>query len=179
MFSATFVNSLILLFLVLNIFSIKVPDLNVKSFQKIKAQDSQPVEINLSMDEYEFRPETIRFKSGEEVILKVTNEGKETHQFTAGNFVNAERTRFTQYLFKDIEVKKSVGKEKLKPLTPKEKQGNTIIELKTGQSGRLVFSIPFSKAGLWWIACFGRTGNEAETHYQKGMKGVMLVEPQK
>ncbi|MGK7371583.1 MAG: hypothetical protein ACNS64_15335 [Candidatus Halalkalibacterium sp. M3_1C_030] len=179
MFSATFTTSLIILFLVLNIFSLQAPDLNVKSVKKANAQSFQPVEINLSMDEYEFRPETIRFISGEEVVLKVTNEGKETHQFVAGNFVNAERTRFTQYLFKDIEVKKSVGKEKLKPLTPKEKQRNTIIELKTGQSGRLVFSIPFSKAGLWWIACFGRTESETETHYQKGMKGVMLVEPQK
>ena len=179
MFFAASTNSLILIFLVLNIFSFLAPELNIKSVKKANAQSFQPVEINLSMDEYEFRPESIRFKSGEEVILNVTNEGKEPHQLAAGNFVKAGKSGFNQPLFKNIEVKRSVGSQQLKPLTPEEKQGNVIIELKPGQRGRLVFSIPFSKAGLWWIACFGRTESETETHYQKGMKGVMLVEPQK
>lgn len=70
--------------------------------QHADAQESGPLMIEVTLDDYSFSPEPLRIPAGREVTLVIRNVGKYAHEFMAGR--DAEGNDFAQDLFADLHV---------------------------------------------------------------------------
>ena len=65
-------------------------------------QETEPLRIDVTLDEYSFAPEPLRIPAGRPVTLVIRNAGKVAHEFMAGREV--EGNDFRQDLFADLHV---------------------------------------------------------------------------
>jgi len=70
--------------------------------QHADAQETEPLMIEVTLDEYSFSPEPLRIPAGREVTLIIRNVGEYAHEFMAGR--DPEGNDFKQDLFADLHV---------------------------------------------------------------------------
>ena len=134
------------------------------------------IEVTITMDDYRFEPDTLQLETYDVIVLKFINKGTVPHGFIAGELVSAARDGFNQSMFEGVEVQKTVGSQTMTTIPENSGQlHDAIITLGPEETGRLVFTLPNKNAGVWWIGCFESSGEM--THYQLGMRGLVLVEP--
>lgn len=161
-----------------------------------KPGDAKVIEI--TMDDYAFTPDTIRVPTDEPVKLKFINQGDKEHEFMAGT--GRKSHGFKTDLFAGVDVTKEKPDEETEHEEEhheEEETGDkehaheeeheehemeeehhehsgTMIELESGQTGSMEFTLPESKKGTYRIACFEEAGEEK--HFELGMTGVLIVE---
>jgi plastocyanin len=129
------------------------------------------------MDDYRFEPDTLQLETYDVIVLKFINRGTVPHGFAAGELVSAEEDGFNRSMFEGVEVRKTVGSQTMTTIPENSGQlHDAIITLGAEETGRLVFSLPNKNAGVWWFGCFENL--DTKSHYQLGMKGLVLVEPE-
>ena len=70
--------------------------------QPADAQETEPLMIEVTLDEYSFSPEPLRIPAGREVTLVIRNVGEYPHEFMAGR--DPEGNDFKQDLLADLHV---------------------------------------------------------------------------
>lgn len=134
------------------------------------------IEVSITMDDYEFEPDTLRLEAYDVIVLTFINRGSVAHGFAAGEFVSAANDGFNRSMFEDVKVRKTVGSQTDTIIPEKSRQlHDAMITLDPEETGRLVFTLPNENAGVWWMGCFESSGEM--THYQLGMTGLVLVKP--
>lgn len=134
-------------------------------------------ETTITMTESKFDPDTIQVKAGQEVTLRLVNEGEKEHEILFGRNLKMEEGAPGGYevdLFeRDPNQVEASGGEGFHEGTPEEiAEEGYHVELEPGAEGTLVFTVPASKAGEWEMGCFIDDG----AHYDEGMKGTFVVE---
>ena len=147
-------------------------------------QNQQSINIEVTLGDYWFKPDTIQVQAGQKVVLQLKNKGTVEHELMAGNIVSDDMDQFKKDLFSGVSIEKKVPSEGSESAEePMEEDGHegeeehegNMIALEPGQSGTMTFTLPESKTGTWKIGCFETTAGKP--HYQFGMKGVLVVNP--
>jgi uncharacterized cupredoxin-like copper-binding protein len=135
------------------------------------------------MKEFKFEPEILHLKVGERVILTIKNEGQVEHEWVAGQgLVNtSDEQGFKKDLFavlkprvtgREYELEKVSAKPSAKDTAEGEnaKRLSTEIDVESGGTATLRFTVPASAKGHWDVACL------LPGHYESGMKGAIEIE---
>jgi uncharacterized cupredoxin-like copper-binding protein len=143
-------------------------------------QNQQTINIEVTLGDYWFKPDTIQVQAGQKVVLQLKNKGTVEHEFMAGNMVSDDMDQFKKDLFSGVSIEKKVPSEGSESGEESNEEGEeehegNMMELEPGQSGTMTFTLPESKTGTWKIGCFETTAGKP--HYQFGMKGVLVVNP--
>jgi plastocyanin len=142
-------------------------------------------EITITQQEYEFIPDAIKVKAGQEVRITLVNQGEKEHEFMVGRNVmvmNDVPSGFMTDFFEDIEVR---AERNGQPVPLMELMGHDMDAMEAmGHSGfmvaqdegsapvTLIFTVPADRVGEWTIGCFEDDGD----HWEEGMKGKLIVE---
>ncbi len=119
----------------------------------MKAADWEKMEtVDVILEEYSYKPNELKFKTGVPYKLQIRNKGKVKHYFTAGKFFKSIATRKVQSN-SDGEIKAPYF---------------SALEVFPGRSLDLYF-IPVMK-GSYKLQC------TIEGHEAKGMHGVIVIE---
>ncbi len=170
----------------------------VSSFaQPADAQETEPLLIEVTLDEYSFSPEPLRIPAGREVTLVIRNVGEFPHEFMAGR--DAEGNDFKQDLFADLHVNiEKVDTTEAGHAEHNEDAGHeadaghdehaeqsadaqqhahdaehahgTMVEAQAGETFHMTFTLPEDRRGEWATGCF------LMGHYDAGMHGTLIVE---
>ncbi|GBD08047.1 hypothetical protein HRbin22_00276 [Candidatus Thermoflexus japonica] len=140
-----------------------------------------PLAVQIAMSEYQFEPNVVRVKAGQEVRLTLVNKGKEAHELMVGRNVVTHEGRpagFAQDFFEGISVRAERGGKPidLKELMEEEEEGahGFMVALEPGEEPvTLIFTVPSDKVGEWEMGCFENDGS----HWQLGMQGKWIVQP--
>lgn len=128
------------------------------------------VEIDVTMTEFQFDPDTISFPAGAEVHLNLTNEGAIEHEILIGR--DAGDGYGTDLFDHDPSQVEASGDEGFHVGSAEEiDEEGYHVELEPGASGTLIFTVPESKAGEWEMGCFIDEG----AHYNAGMVGTVEI----
>lgn len=158
-------------------------------------QETEPVRIDVTLDEYSFAPEPLRIPAGRPVTLVIRNVGRVAHEFMAGR--DAEGDDFRQDLFADLHVniepagmaadhaehadagQADAGHDHdAAPDAPAdaahahggEHEHGTMVEAGAGEVFLMTFTLPEDRRGEWATGCF------LPGHYDAGMHGTLIVE---
>jgi uncharacterized cupredoxin-like copper-binding protein len=129
------------------------------------------INIDISLGDYWFKPDTLKVQAGHKIVLHLKNEGTIEHEFMAGKKVSEDMDHFKTGLFKDVPIERS----KKRVSEDYEEDHGKMISLKRGESSTISFTLPESKTGTWEIGCFEKTAGNS--HYKFGMKGILVVKP--
>lgn len=139
--------------------------------------------MTLVMKEFKFEPDTLHLKVGERVILTIKNEGQVEHEWVAGQGIvnTADEQGFKKDLFallkprvtgREYELERASAKPSSKDTAEGEsvRRLGTEIDVESGGTATLRFTVPASARGQWDMACL------LPGHYESGMKGTILIE---
>jgi uncharacterized cupredoxin-like copper-binding protein len=151
--------------------------------------------IHLKLKDFAFKPDTLRIPAGEPVKIMMKNTGKVTHEFMAGKGgIAASGDGFKQDLFHNVTVHHTGGTvemsgmnmgdmnmsgmkmDSMKMGKMKKMESSFMIDVKPGKKASISFTLPESTKGTWKMGCFFKFGQTSKTHYDAGMKGVVIVE---
>jgi plastocyanin len=144
---------------------------NSKNGQDKKAgTQSDTITIKLTLKDYAFKPDTLRIPAGKPVKIILKNTGDAVHEFMAGKGgVAPSGMGFKQDLFRNIKVHNHGGVAMIM-------HSSYMIDVKPGKHASISFTLPESKKGTYQMGCFVEFNYSSKTHYDKGMKGVVIVE---
>jgi uncharacterized cupredoxin-like copper-binding protein len=115
------------------------------------------------------------------------NTGRVTHEFMAGKGgIAASGDGFKHDLFHNVTVHHSGGKVEMSGMNMdgmnmsnmnmREMESSFMIDVKPDEKASISFTLPKSTKGTWKMGCFFKFGQTSKTHYDAGMKGVVIVE---
>ena len=152
-------------------------------------QETEPLRIDVTLDEYSFGPESLRIPAGRPVTLVIRNVGRVSHEFMAGRDV--EGNDFRQDLFADLHVNiepaemaeghdehTDAGHADVAHDAPaetehahgEEHEHGTMVEAAPGEVFLMTFTLPEDRRGEWTTGCF------LSGHYEAGMHGTLIVQ---
>ncbi|HYW35316.1 MAG TPA: DUF2231 domain-containing protein [Balneolaceae bacterium] len=135
---------------------------------KTSPSATDTVTIPLTLKDYAYVPDTLKIPTGKPVKIMLKNTGKMIHEFMAGKGgVRSDEHGFKQSLFSKVSVNNSGGMVETDP--------SFMIDLKPGNKASISFTLPASKKGTWKMGCFRQYKKTDKTHYDIGMKGVIIV----
>jgi len=109
------------------------------------AQAGKPVTIDMQLSEFHFAPSHLDLTKGQTYLLRVTNDGKHAHSFSAKDF------------FKAVDLSPAASA----------KVGDGDIEVPTGQTVEV--EVTAAKAGSYEMHC------SHPLHSTLGMKGQIVI----
>ncbi|MBI2867336.1 MAG: hypothetical protein HYX97_03250 [Chloroflexi bacterium] len=114
------------------------------------------------------KPDVIKIREGQEVSLKLVNEGREEHEFLIGRRVEMEGDKAVGY--KPNDFGKVLATFSGQKAGLEFEDGIMEVEVEPGGRGLLTFTAPKGTKGEWEVACF------EPGHYEAGMKGKLIVQ---
>jgi uncharacterized cupredoxin-like copper-binding protein len=156
------------------------------SSKSLKATGDVEV-IHLTLKNFAFVPDTLRIPAGKPVKIIMKNTGSVTHEFMVGKGgFAASGDGFKQDIFHNVTVHHSGGVVKMSGMNMDdmnmgnmkmgEMDSSFMIDVKPGKKASISFTLPESKKGTWNMGCFVTFGQTSKTHYDAGMKGIVIVE---
>jgi uncharacterized cupredoxin-like copper-binding protein len=130
--------------------------------------------VEIVMDDYSFEPQEITIPSGEKVELRFINKGDAVHEFLAGKKITEDNEGYREDLFDGIKISKYINDKPVKMDEHSDHSHGVTIEIKPGEEGSLIFTLPANKKGEWEMGCFIEFGTK--THHDLGMHGRIIVE---
>lgn len=120
----------------------------------VKATDWKQMQtVTVTMEEFAYEPEELRFKAGQPYKLELKNTGEKKHYFTAPEFYRAIATRKVQ-ANKDGEIKAPYF---------------TALEMMADGGQLDVYFVPVKK-GTYPVYC------TIDDHREQGMEGTIVIE---
>jgi plastocyanin len=133
--------------------------------------------IHLTLKDFAFVPDTLRIPAEKPVKIMIKNTGTVTHEFMAGKGrIAASGDGFKQDLFNNVIVHNSGGKVEMSGMNMEKMESSFMIDVKPDEKATISFTLPKSTKGTWKMGCFFKFGQTSKTHYDAGMKGVVIVE---
>jgi uncharacterized cupredoxin-like copper-binding protein len=169
--------------------SIKIA--NQSAISSLESMDmkmaADTTKIHLALKDFAFKPDTLRIPSGKPVKIIMKNTGAVVHEFMAGkDGFAASGDGFKQDLFHNVTVHHSGGIVEMSDMKMDgmnmsnmkmgEMESSFMIDVKPGKQASISFTLPESKKDAWKMGCFMAFGQTSKTHYDAGMKGVVIVE---
>jgi uncharacterized cupredoxin-like copper-binding protein len=143
-------------------------------------QTPEPVAYTIEMSEFEFSPNTIEVKVGQQVTLELENNGALEHELMFGRDVKMMNNRPDGYqsdMFQmaNVEPQVTMLQEGMSGMGESvHGAGHTgfmVVLPKTGDKATMTFTVTEDMQGEWEIGCFSQEG----VHYDAGMKGKFVV----
>ncbi|MDP2730818.1 MAG: hypothetical protein Q8O55_10105 [Dehalococcoidales bacterium] len=141
-------------------------------------------ELTITEKEFEFIPNKIMLKVGQEVRITLSNMGEKDHEFMVGRDVRMEDgipDGFMTDFFEGVEVTAERDSQSV-PVMMLMEPGMTeeemaehsfMVWLEAGSSpATIIFTVPANKVGEWTFGCFEDDGD----HWEEGMRGTLTVE---
>jgi len=133
------------------------------------------VSYTLEMREYNFTPDALELKVGQQVTINLVNKGTLSHEIMFGRDVMKMDNRPSGYqydMFAESGSEPTVMAEM--HMEGEHEEGHTgfmVVLPKEGDTASLTFSMTDGMFGEWEIGCFEQEG----VHYDAGMKGKVTV----
>ena len=139
------------------------------------SETSDTVSYNINMNEYNFVPERLTFRVGQEVTLNLTNSGQLQHEIMFGREVVKMDNRPSGYEV-DMFAAGGVEPEVAQVGEPEHEHEEMMHEgfmlaLPEDGTGTIKFTVTEGMLGDWEMGCFEQDG----VHYDAGMKGSVTV----
>jgi uncharacterized cupredoxin-like copper-binding protein len=170
----------------------KMVNQSAVSSSKSMTAAADTITINLTLKDFAFKPDTLRIPTGTPVKIMIKNTGSVTHEFMAGvGGIAASGDGFKHDLFHNVTVHHTggtvemgdmdmsdmkMGNMKMGGMKMRKMESGFMIDVKPGKQASISFTLPKSKKGTWKMGCFVTFGQTSKTHYDVGMKGVVIVE---
>jgi uncharacterized cupredoxin-like copper-binding protein len=143
--------------------------------------------IHLTLKNFAFIPDTLQIPAGKRVKIMIKNTGTVVHEFMAGKGgIAASGDGFKQDLFHNVTVHHSGGMVEMSGMNMdnmnmenmkmEKMESSFMIDVKPGKKASISFTLPETTKGTWKMGCFVTFGQTSKTHYDVGMKGVVIVE---
>jgi uncharacterized cupredoxin-like copper-binding protein len=139
------------------------------------SETSDTVSYDINMNEYNFVPERLTFRVGQEVTLNLTNSGQLQHEIMFGRNVTKMDNRPSGYEV-DMFAAGGVEPEVHQVGEPEHEHEEMMHEgfmlaLPEDGTGTIKFTVTEGMLGDWEMGCFEQDG----VHYDAGMKGSVTV----
>jgi len=150
----------------------------------------EPVTFSINMEEYKYEPDTIQVKVGQEVTLKLVNNGTLAHELMIGRDVamttDGRPNGYSVDLFESTNVEPMIMAETMEmegdamedetmdhgAMEDEHQHMGTMVTVKnTGEEASITFVVTEDMVGEWEMGCFELNG----VHYDAGMKGTLMV----
>ena len=150
----------------------------------------EPVTFTIGMEEYSYKPDIIQVKVGQEVTLKLVNNGVLPHELMIGRDVAKKDGRpngYTVDLFESTNVEPMImagagtmdmgdemdgdNEHKATEAMGDDHMGTMVTVENSGDEASITFVITEDMVGEWEMGCFQLDG----VHYDSGMKGTFIV----
>lgn len=138
--------------------------------------------MDISMAEFNFTPDVIEAKVGQQVTLNLTNRGALQHEIMFGRnamMMDGQPNAYEMDMFSmagmDPSVTFSAGMEDdmMMGEAGMEHGGFSVILPPGQQAAQMTFTVTEDMVGEWEFGCFEQDG----VHYTAGMTGMMVVTP--
>jgi uncharacterized cupredoxin-like copper-binding protein len=128
-------------------------------------------DVSVSMTEFDFEPDDITLPVGEEVTIRLTNDGDIRHEFMVGRDVMTDNGTPAGHMHDFFDgIHPTVVPEDAVVADDHHAHGGFMVMLDPGQSADVTFTVPEGKTGEWEIGCF------EPGHHEAGMHATLTVE---